>query len=240
VLAPRPVPSPLAAAAAAVLAAVAGGAPARAGGAPDGGAPPGTLVDAVVAVVRPPGGEARAVTLSKVAEEGRIALVSRGGIEAAVRPLDAMAMRASLDWYIDQVLLYEEAVRLKVFEVDRSDALASLARFKEVFARADDYRAFLYDLDITEEELLGTLRRMLRVRRYLESRLGRIRVSDAEAEAWYRGHAPAYGGAPFAEVRDLVKARMADDRVDAETRSLLADLHARSEIRVLYDFSRGG
>lgn len=180
------------------------------------------------------------MTLTKVAEEGRVALVSRGGLEAAFRPLDAGAMRASLDWYVDQLLLAAEAVRLRVFEVDRPDALAALARFKEVFPRSDDYRAFLHELDITEEELLGTLRRMLRVRRYLESRLGRIRVSDGEAEAWYRGHPSAFGGAPFANVKDAVKARMVEDRVDAETRSLLADLRARSEIRVLYDFRSGG
>jgi len=203
----------------------------------DGG---GTLADEVVAVVRPSGGDPRVITLSKVAEEGRVALVSRGGIEAAFRPLDGLALQASLNWYIDQVLLYEEAQRLGVAQVERADALASLARFKGMFPRLDDYRAFLFELDITEEELLGTLRRMLRVQRYLESRLGRVRVGDADAEAWYRGHAAAFGGAPFADVKDAVKARMVDEKVDAETRTLLSDVRARSEVRVLVDLGKGG
>lgn len=199
----------------------------------------GHLVDEVVAVVRAPGGESRIIPLSKVDQEGRIALVSAGGTEAAFRPLDAMALQASLDWYIDQILLFEEVVRLRVFEVARADALAALARFQAVFARAEDYRAFLSKNDITEEELLGSLRRTLRVQRYLDSRLGRVRVSDAEVKTWYEGHAAAFGGAPFAEVKDSAKARVVQERIDAETRALLAELRARSEVRVLVDFSKG-
>jgi hypothetical protein len=96
--------------------------PARAPAQPRPGAPPeGRLVEEVAAVVRPRSGEARVITLTKVSEEGRIALVSHGGLDAAFRPLDAAALRASLEYYIDQVLLHEEAVRLNIFEVDRAD-----------------------------------------------------------------------------------------------------------------------
>jgi len=199
----------------------------------------GKLADEVVAVVRSAGGEARVITLSKVEEEGRIALVSAGAIEAAFRPLDAMALQASLDWYVDQYLLYEEAVRLKVFEVERTEALAQLARFKEVFRRVEDYRAFLFELDLTEEELLGTLRRTLRGQRYLQSRLGRLRVSDADAEAYYGSHSADFGGAPFADVKEAVRARATEERANTETRALLSDLRARSEIRVIVDFAKG-
>lgn len=204
------------------------------------GAAAGRVVEEVVAVIRPAGGEPRIITLTKLNEEGRIALVSRGGLEAAYRPLDAAALQASLEWYIDQLLLVDEASRLQVFEVDRADALASLARFKEVFRRPEDYRAFLADLDITEEELVSTLRRMLRVRRYLESRLGRVRVSDADAEDWYRRHAAAMGGRPFPEVKEAAKARVAEERIDAETRAMLGELRSRSDIRVLAGGRFGG
>jgi hypothetical protein len=82
----------------------------------------GRLVEEVAAVVRPRAGEARIITLTKVAEEGRIALVAHGGLDAAFRPLDGAALRASLEYYIDQLLLHEEAVRLNIFEVDRAEA----------------------------------------------------------------------------------------------------------------------
>ncbi len=195
----------------------------------------GRIVDEVVAVVASRGREARVVTRTKVAEEGRIALVSRGGIEAAFAPLDGAVLRASLDWFVDQLLLHEEAVRLQVFEVDRDSAVAELKRFKAEFATSKDFKAFLHEIDATEEELTATLRRNLRVRRYLESRLGRLRPTSREVEAWYEAHAADYGGRPIAQVTDEITARLTAARADAETKALLRDLRGRADIRILVD-----
>jgi len=195
----------------------------------------GRVVDEVVAVVATRGREARIVTLSKVAEEGRIALVSRGGIEAATATLDGAVLRASLDWYVDQLLLHEEAVRLQVFEVEREAAVAELARFKAEFATPGQFKAFLFEIDATEEELTSTLRRSLRVRRYLESRLGRLRPSPRDVEAWYAAHPSEYGGRPLAQVTEEITARLTAARADSETKALLADLRRRADIRILVD-----
>ena len=195
----------------------------------------GRVVDEVVAVVATRGREARIVTLSRVAEEGRIALVSRGGIEAATATLDGAVLRASLDWYVDQLLLHEEAVRLQVFEVEREAAVAELARFKAEFATPGQFKAFLFEIDATEEELTSTLRRSLRVRRYLESRLGRLRPSPRDVEAWYAAHPSEYGGRPLAQVTEEITARLTAARADSETKALLADLRRRADIRILVD-----
>ena len=197
----------------------------------------GRVVDSVVAVVAARGREARVVTLSKVTEEGRIALISRGGIEAATAVLDGAVLRASLDWYVDQLLLHEEAVRLQVFEVERDAAVAELARFKAEFATPLEFKAFLFEIDATEEELTSTLRRSLRVRRYLESRLGRLRPTPRDIEAWYQAHAAEYGGRPLAEVTEEIAARLSAARADGETKALLADLRRRADIRILVDLS---
>ncbi|MCX5730503.1 MAG: hypothetical protein NTY18_03925 [Deltaproteobacteria bacterium] len=195
----------------------------------------GTVADQVVAVVGIRGGEARVITLTRVTEEGRIALVSRGGIEAAFARLDGAVLRASLDWYVDQLLLLDEAVRLQVFEVDRATSLAELARFKAEFPDPANYKAFLFEIDVTEEELVASLSRSVRVRRYLESRLGRVRAGPAEVEAWYAAHAAEFGGRPLAQVADEIAARLSSSRADAETKALLADLRGRADIRVLVD-----
>jgi hypothetical protein len=195
----------------------------------------GRVVDEVVAVVASRGREARVVTRSKVAEEGRIALVSRGGTEAAFARLDAAVLRASLDWYVDQLLLHEEAVRLQVFEVERDAAVAELKRFKAEFATPTDFKAFLHEIDATEEELTATLRRTLRVRRYLESRLGRLRPTAREVEAWYEAHAADYGGRALAQVTGEITARLTAARADVETKALLRDLRSRADIRILVD-----
>jgi hypothetical protein len=197
--------------------------------------PGGQIVDQVVAVVGTRGGEARVITLTKVTEEGRIALVSRGGIEAAFARLDGAVLRASLDWYVDQLLLLDEAVRLQVFEVDEATALVELARFKAEFPDPKNFESFLGEIDVTEEELMASLRRSVRVRRYLESRLGRLRATPGEVGAWYAAHADEFGGRPLAEVSDGIAARLSASRADAETKALLADLRGRADIRVLVD-----
>src|ERR1700694_1204749 len=78
----------------------------------------GTEVERVVAVVRAPGSsEATVITLTRLEAEARVALTTRGASLAATQPLDGPALRAGLDWLVDEVLLAAEAARLQVFEV---------------------------------------------------------------------------------------------------------------------------
>jgi hypothetical protein len=194
----------------------------------------GKVLDEVAAVVRAPGGDTRVVTLSKLREEARIALVSRGATDAAFRPLDGPALLAALQWYVDQILLFDEVARLRVFEVDRAEVLGELRRFKERFGRPEDYRAFLDDNELTEEELAAVLRRTLRVQHYLDSRVMRTaRVSDADVESYYRSHQGDFGGLALDQVREPIRARISEDRVQAEVKGLVGDLRARGEVRIL-------
>jgi hypothetical protein len=142
-------------------------------GAPASGAAP-AVVERVVAVIRSPAAQQpRILTLTKVEEETRVALVARGGTLAATAPLDAQALRAGLDWLVDQTLLADEAARLQIPDVDAVEVAAELQRFRARFPRPAAYAAFLARQDLAEEELAGIMRRGARVRRYLESRLGR-------------------------------------------------------------------
>lgn len=202
----------------------------------------GRVVEEVVAVIRAAGAEPRVVTLTKLTEEARIVMISRGATEAALRPLDGPALKATLDWYVDQTLLSEEAARLKVFEVERAEAQAELDRFTKRFARAEEYAAFLAASDISEEDVLAVLRRMLRVQRYLDSRVAgaaRARISDAEVEAAWRERRAEFGGLPLAQVREAVRARLAEERIRVDVKALLSDLRQRSEVRVLATFGAG-
>ena len=199
--------------------------------------PASAVVERVVAVIRPPASaEARVVTLTRVEDEVRIALVSSGAALAATQPLDAPALRAGLEWLVDQMLLSEEAARLQVFEIERREVLAELARFEARFERTGDYRAFLARHDISEEELASVLQRTLRVRRYVESRLSEAgRVSEADLTSWIEAHRlelPADRGA----ARAAARARLLDERFRKEVKVLVRDLRARSDVRRVYDF----
>lgn len=195
-------------------------------------AEPGAVIEQVVAVVRnPPGAPPRAITLSRLTEEARIVLVSRGAVEAAFRPIDEHALAATLAWLVDQTLLADEAGRLRVGEATRDQVAAELRRFQAHFPDRGAWSRFLESAGVTEEEIGGVLARMLRVDRYLETRIGKGGIVDeAEVSAFARER-----GIPLESraARDAIRARLAELRVQAAVREHLAELRGRADVRIL-------
>lgn len=198
--------------------------------APDAGAP--TVIEEIVAVVRnPPGAPPRAITLTRLTEEARIVLVSRGAVEAAFRPIDDKALAATLAWLLDQTLLADEAARLQIAEVSREQAAAELRRFQARFPDRAAFSRFLVASALTEEEVSGVLARTLRVDRYLETRLGKgaaVEETDVAAFAQQRG-LPLESRA----AREAVRARLAELRMGTAVQELLAELRGRADVRIL-------
>ncbi len=196
------------------------------------GGVPGAVVEEIVAVLRNPvGAPPRVITLTRLTEEARIVLVSRGAMEAAFRPIDARALRATLEWVVDQTLLADEAARLQVAEVTRDQADAALARFRARFPDAATYRSFLASAQLGEEEISAALGRMLRVERYLETRVGRGgAVADADVLRWARERGLSV---ETAAAREAVRARMGEERVELAVRELVAELRGRADVHVV-------
>lgn len=191
----------------------------------------GRVVEEVVAVIRnPPSASPRVVTLTKLVEEARIALVSRGATGAATGPLDRAALRAALDWLIDQVLVADEAERLRIDEIARDAVLGELRRFQGRFGTYEDYERFLRTSELSEDELLATLARMVRVQRYVESRVGRAaRVGDDEVDRWLGER----GAAPAGPARDAARSQLAEEKARAQVKELLGDLRSRADVRIV-------
>ena len=191
-----------------------------------------SVVEEVVAVVRnPTGSQPKVITLTRLTEEARIVLVSRGAVEAAFRPLDASVLAATLAWLIDQTLLSDDAVRLQLGEPTRDQAAAELRRFRARFPDRSAWARFLASTALTEEEITAVLARTRRVERYLESRIGRGgTVEDADVEAFARAEGLAVESRA---AREAVRARLAELRVEEAVRALLAELRARADVRIL-------
>jgi len=202
------------------------------GGAAGAGAPAGTVVEQIVAVVRnPASGPPRPVTLTRLVEEARVALVGQGALEAATAPLDPPALRAALRWLVDQWLVAEESARLGVDEVARDELEGEARRFRERFPDPGAYQRFLEAADLSDEELSVILARGLRVQRYLDSRVGRsARVGDDELTRILASRGLTAEG-PGA--RDAVRARLRDEKAAGLVRQILADLRARADVRIL-------
>jgi hypothetical protein len=199
----------------------------------------GRIVEEIVAVVRNPAtAPPRIVTLTKLTEEARVALVSRGATAAASGPLDAEALRAALEWLLAEILVADDAERLRVYEIPREEVLAELGRFRARFAARGEYERFLAGNELSEEELLVVLTRNLRVRRYLESRAGRAaRVDDRDVERWLEARGAAGASGP---VRDAARAELVEERTRTQVRELVEELRSRADVRVLGTLSVAG
>ena len=195
-------------------------------------------IERVVAVIRSPAAPApRVITLSRLEEETRVALVSRGAPAAATAPIDAAALAAGLQWVVDETLLMDEAARLQVYEVDAGEAAAELARFRSRFASRSAFEAFLARTSMSEKEVEAILIRSLRVRRYVDSRVSHVaQVSEGDVTAWLDEHAAELG----TRDREVARARLVERRVAAEVKALVRDVRARADVRVLADFGPAG
>lgn len=194
--------------------------------------PSGRVVEQVVAVVRnPPGAATRVVTLTKLVEEARIALVARGAVEAAFQPLDAEALRAALDWLLSEMVVSDEAARLGVGEADRELVAKEVRRFEARLAGPGELDRFLAASELGEDGLSAALARSLRVQRYLASRVGAgARVADDEVDAYVRARGLA---TQTRAAREAVREELAEARASAQVKELVSELRGRAEIRIL-------
>lgn len=206
---------------------------AAAAASPPASAPAGpVVVEEVVAVVRnPPASPPRPLLLTRLIEEARIVLASRGAVGAAFRQIDAPVLRATLEWVLDQGLLSDEANRLRLAQVSREQVIAELVRFRAQFSGEAEYQRFLEVAELSEDEVSAVLARTLRVERYLETRLGRGGgVSDEDVQRYARERGLS---ASSRAAREAVRARMGEERVEVAVRELMAELRGRADIRVL-------
>jgi hypothetical protein len=186
-------------------------------------APGRQLVDEVVAVV-----ETHSITLSELAAETRVRLVASQGPAAASGALDRRILAASLRKTVEERVVLAEVERLKLFDLDRSEVEALVARFRARFAGEQEYEAFLRSVELTEDEVGAVLARELRVGKYLDNRLqlaAQLRDSELAEAAQGRQLTPSE--------RQLLRARLQQEKYQRLLGELLAELRKRATVRVL-------
>jgi hypothetical protein len=164
------------------------------------------LIDGVVAVVGK-----QVVTLGQLRKDARVSLANHGEIVAAFQPLDDKALASALDYLINQELVAGEARRLEVFEVSQAEVDAEQKSLEHRFHWPESLNAFLTRFAISEPELQTMLRRGLRARRYIDHRL-RLQLEPDAGKV------------------------IAGPTIEDLAGSLVAELRARSNVRILMDF----
>ena len=187
------------------------------------------LVDEVVAVV-----DAHSITLSELAAETRVRLVAERGAMAASGVLDRRILAASLRRTIEERVVLSEVERLKLFDLERSEVEALLARLRGRFASHSEYEQFARSIELTDEEIGAILARELRVGRYLDNRLKlAAQLRDSELDE------AAHGRTLGAYDREQLRARLQQEKYQRLLQELLAELRKRATVRVLDPLDSG-
>jgi hypothetical protein len=166
--------------------------------------------------------------LSEVQAETRVRLVAAQGAGAAYLPLDRPLLAASLRKTIEERVVIAEVERLKLFDLDRGEVDALLARFRGRFVTEADWEAFTRSIELTDEEVAGILARELRVSRYLDNRLklaAQLREGDLPAAE--------NGRAVTAAERAALRDKVAQEKYQRLLQDLLAELRKRATVRVV-------
>lgn len=183
------------------------------------------LLDEVVAVV-----ESQTVTLSELAAETRIGMVEQQGAQVADAAPDRALLAASLRRVIEERVVLAEVDRLKLFDLDRSEVEAAVARLRRRFPSRERWEAFTRSLRLTEAEIAAVLSREIRVARYLDNRLKlAAQLRESELDDALR----AQGGPADPVAREALRQKLSRQKYDRLLGELLAELRKRADVRVL-------
>src|SRR5207237_3992552 len=99
---------------------------------------------------------------------------------------------------VEERVILGEVDRLRLFDLDRAEIDAALARFRARFPTTEAYDRFLDRIEMAGDEVASVLARDLRVARYLDNRRKlAAQVRDGELEEAMR----SYPGADRASLR---------------------------------------
>ena len=198
-------------------------------------APAGRVLDRVVAVV-----ESQVLTLSTLEFEARVALIERGGVQAAEAPLDESILRGALELALSQRLQVLDADRLQAFPADPQELQARHARFVARIGGEAALQAFLTRHEVDAEALVAVLERAVRAEHILDSRVRlRAQVSEAEVRRYYDAHAQELGGS-YALARAGVRERLMRERYAQLAQAELASVRRSPLVRRVAPFAREG
>jgi hypothetical protein len=184
------------------------------------------VLDRVVAVV-----EGRPISLSELEFETRVALVQRGGVEAAGASLDVRALEGGLELAINQRLQAMEADKVQAFQIEADVLEGALKTFRERFPSRELYVAFLQRHDVDESQLAAVLERGLRAERVLDSRVRlKAQVSEAEVRRYFDANRERLGE-DYAQMREAIREKLTRERYVAFAAEEMASLRKLSRVR---------
>lgn len=193
------------------------------------------LAEEVVAVV-----DKRAVLLSELEFEARLARARAQGPQTLEAPVPPAELRAALERAVERLLVFQEAERLQVFELAPGELEAAVGALRALLG-ATQLDAFMARWGLDDRSLSDVLQRELRAVRYLESRFRLAsRPRELDVQAYLLSHRAEYMGRPSDEAAAEVRMLLAKERFERLVASFIADVRRRTRIQLLRDFDAPG
>lgn len=171
------------------------------------------------------------ITLSGLDFEARVALIKRGGIEAAHQPLDEDALQSALELSIDERLLAGEAEALEAWNVEPAEVETAVRGFAERFKSTTEFDAFLEAHEADTQTLARVLERSLRAVRVLDSKVRlRAQVSESEVRRYFEAHRSEIPG-DWEEVRSALREKLIRERTQELVKRELEQLRRTHDVR---------
>jgi hypothetical protein len=189
------------------------------------------LVDEVVAVVN-----RQVITQSEIVREGDLILAEREGERGQTRRMTAAFLNQVRELLINQRVLLDEALRMGLPIVTGREVEKLLRGFRQNFSSNEAYMRFLYEHDLTEEDVGDTLARHLRVERLKEKKLRSMpEVDDEAVRRYYHRHRLELGGKPLKIVAEAIRLKLITETRDKALARWVWELRKRSEVKILVD-----
>lgn len=188
------------------------------------GPTPGTLIERVVAVV-----DRQVLTLVDVKQAARLETAYRAGPLATTMPLPVDLLEDFRRRLIHEGLLLAEALRFAPTAPAETDVDQAVVKLRQHFPDASSFQSFLHVAALSTDRLRDTLRKSLRIERFLDARIrSRIELTDGDVAAYRAAHS---GLESLPD--EVVRQRMLNQEFSRRTLTYVAELVERAEIRVI-------
>lgn len=175
---------------------------------------------------------------SDVEFRARLHLAEQASLDEALRAtLPNPLLRASLDELVGEVLIAREATRVRL----QPPTAQAVARERLAMERACGGTDALAELSrmygLSDEAIQALAVRRALVSAFLAANLeGATQISDAEIERVYQSRENPFPNQPLDEVRESLRAQLAQQALERTVQRWVGVLRARTTIRVLANF----
>lgn len=193
---------------------------------------------AVVVGGAAPGPGVDTIFRSDIEFRARMRMSERSSLDEAMRaPVPNALMRATMNELIGEMVIAREALRVRVASPSAADVARERLALERACGGTDALAELARMFGLSSAALEAIALRRAQVNAFLAANLeGATRISDAEVERLFAAHENPYPNRPLEEVREPLRAYLAQQALERTVERWVGVLRARTTMRVLANY----